>query len=185
MAERLEPLAMIRPWYRSRLFWLGLFGLVFGLWLWWDSMHHSTTFWVSWEGRPDGSVFGPPHRGFSLGSERGSLWFGWNEDPFWPMPSQYGLGFQTSRYLLQDLLLDPFAPAEEAHWEYSLRDWFPTPLGTGNHDPFAPAGSHAAIWFLLFGYLIAWGSVSAIWRSWKARRAAKIESMVETEPEGS
>ena len=26
---------MIRPWYRSRLFWLGLPGLVFLLWLWW------------------------------------------------------------------------------------------------------------------------------------------------------
>lgn len=25
---------MIRPWYRSRLFWLGLPGLVFMLWLW-------------------------------------------------------------------------------------------------------------------------------------------------------
>lgn len=25
---------MIRPWYRSRLFWLGLAGLVFMLWLW-------------------------------------------------------------------------------------------------------------------------------------------------------
>jgi hypothetical protein len=25
---------MIRPWYRSRLFWLGLPGLVFLLWLW-------------------------------------------------------------------------------------------------------------------------------------------------------
>jgi hypothetical protein len=26
---------MIRPWYRSRLSWLGLPGLVFLLWLWW------------------------------------------------------------------------------------------------------------------------------------------------------
>ncbi len=26
---------MIRPWYRSRLFWLGIPGLMFLMWLWW------------------------------------------------------------------------------------------------------------------------------------------------------
>jgi hypothetical protein len=33
---------MIRPWYRSRLFWLGLPGLVFLLWVWRDSGAYSS-----------------------------------------------------------------------------------------------------------------------------------------------
>ncbi len=35
---------MIRPWYRSRLFWLGIPGLVFMLWLWLVKAHESFTF---------------------------------------------------------------------------------------------------------------------------------------------
>lgn len=35
---------MIRPFYRSRLFWLGLPGLVFLWWAWWDSGGHFTFF---------------------------------------------------------------------------------------------------------------------------------------------
>ena len=39
---------MIRPWYRSRLFWLGLPGLVFMLWAWGDSTRHvSSLSWAS------------------------------------------------------------------------------------------------------------------------------------------
>lgn len=38
---------MIRPWYRSRLFWLGLPGLAFLLWAWWDSgKSYSGITWV-------------------------------------------------------------------------------------------------------------------------------------------
>ncbi|MBB5353960.1 hypothetical protein HNR46_004231 [Haloferula luteola] len=33
----------MRPWYRSRLFWLALFPLLFVLWAWWDSTSHRTT----------------------------------------------------------------------------------------------------------------------------------------------
>ena len=33
-----------RPLHRSRLFWLGLPGLVFLLWGWWDSTHYRTIF---------------------------------------------------------------------------------------------------------------------------------------------
>ena len=32
----------VRPWYRSRLFWLGLFPLIFMLWAWRDSEEYVT-----------------------------------------------------------------------------------------------------------------------------------------------
>lgn len=35
---------MIRPWYRSRLFWLGLPGLLFMLWLWLVKADYSFSF---------------------------------------------------------------------------------------------------------------------------------------------
>jgi hypothetical protein len=38
---------MIRPWYRSRLFWLGLPGLVFLMWLWRDSMRMGRWVWCN------------------------------------------------------------------------------------------------------------------------------------------
>ena len=33
----------MRPWYRSRLFWLALFPLIFLFWAWWDSTSYRTT----------------------------------------------------------------------------------------------------------------------------------------------
>ena len=51
---------MIRPFYHSRLFWLGVPGLVFLLWGWWDSERHYTE--LSWM-KPRSFVAGFQHRG--------------------------------------------------------------------------------------------------------------------------
>ncbi len=51
-----------RPFYRSRLFWLGLPGLVFLLWGWWDSgaypshLSWSTTSRTFWVGHENGGI---------------------------------------------------------------------------------------------------------------------------------
>ena len=53
---------MIRPWYRSRLFWLGLPGLVFLLWGWADSTRFLSI--VKWQSK--GVVLGFQSCGNSL-----------------------------------------------------------------------------------------------------------------------
>jgi hypothetical protein len=72
-----------RPFYRSRLFWLGLPGLVFLLWAWWLSTgHYSGAGFGGWvigqmggevfarwdaDGRPDWVEFGAGHRDMKEG----------------------------------------------------------------------------------------------------------------------
>ena len=46
-----QPITM-RPWHRSRLFWLATFPLSFLFWAWWDSTSHRTTLSISDSG-PD------------------------------------------------------------------------------------------------------------------------------------
>ncbi len=60
-----------RPFYRSRLFWLGLLGLVFLLWGWWLSMEHYSFMGFG----------GAPH--WEVGQIRGELYAYWNSSG-WP-----------------------------------------------------------------------------------------------------
>ncbi len=80
-----------RPWYRSRLFWLGMPGLVFLLWGWWMSMRHLSgggylgaipwviaqgggelCAWWDSDGSPDQANFGVFHA--ELPPERAGRW---------------------------------------------------------------------------------------------------------------
>lgn len=172
---------MIRPWYRSRLFWLGVPGLVFLMWLWWDSMNHSTTIWLSWEGVSDGSVFGPATEGFSVTHEWGSIHLGLNEDPFWPMPTHFGMGCEMSRISTDVLMHDPFADPvtqEAVEWNSTLSDWFPSAFSLSVvDDPFSPdVGPRVAIWFLIMVYAASWAGACFAWQRWKRRDLGKVSS---------
>ncbi|WP_341407860.1 hypothetical protein [Luteolibacter soli] len=60
---------MIRPWYRSRLFWLGLPGLLFLVWGWIDRSPSSSL--TATVGTAD----------LSVGNESGSLRVRWQRNP--------------------------------------------------------------------------------------------------------
>ena len=64
---------MIRPWYRSRLFWLGVPGLVFLIWLWADSENSKTYYSLRWKT--------PSYRGFGIGCQHGFI-EGWIGRPY-------------------------------------------------------------------------------------------------------
>ena len=160
---------MIRPWYRSRLFWLGVPGLVFLLWLWWDSMHFSTAISVAWEGEPDGSVFGPPIHGLSISEECGRLGLAENVDPFFPVVGNLGIGFEVSRVTLEEWLQDPFSPASTRR-DYVFGDWFPAPVSSRGEDPFRSDGPGIAIWLLVVLYGTSWGVACVCWQRRKRHR---------------
>lgn len=160
---------MIRSWYRSRLFWLGLPGLVFLLWLWWDSMSYSTTVSLSWEGR-SGGVFAPTTEGLSVAHACGSVHLWENEYPFLPLPMRFGLGYGMSRVSMDDFMKDPFE-AVAVEWSPALSDWFPRPLMLPvDDDPFSSEGPRVAIWFLIILYSASWVGACFAWQRWKRRR---------------
>lgn len=56
---------MPRPWYRSRLFWLGLVPLLFLVWVWWDSTTYTS-----------GVHFRSAHREYVVGQGEGYVGVG-------------------------------------------------------------------------------------------------------------
>lgn len=163
---------MIRPWYRSRLFWLGLFGLVFLLWCWWDSMEHATWVSLSMDATPSGVSE------FSLTSGFSEVSFSSYEDPFVPSGSPPPLEF--GRFSIA-----AFLQGSDAHAEFLGRweNWFRPPLGRtpyGSIDPFAPPGSPPvdpciAYWLLVLIYLGVCSLVLVGWQRWKRRRLPRKE----------
>ena len=157
---------MMRPWYRSRLFWLGLPGLVFLLWCWWDSMQRWTEISLSWHGPPNGGPFGPPTEGCFLACGDGVLLVGPTYDPFAPVPGRLGIGLDMTR-IPMDFLADPFAPEAEleprsgfpAAWTYSKDD-----------DPFSRGRLGVAIWWVVIVYAGVLAGVTAAWQRRKRRK---------------
>lgn len=88
---------MIRPWYRSRLFWLGLPGLVFMLWAWLAKADQSFDFGhtaITGSGKTTargigaggGSVYQITYRNdYDLGLQPGFQWSGFRESPDEPV----------------------------------------------------------------------------------------------------
>lgn len=58
---------MIRPWYRSRLFWLGALVVLFLLWAWWDSTRCETQIYLCSDA-------------LQFVHARGEIWALWYED---------------------------------------------------------------------------------------------------------
>jgi hypothetical protein len=105
---------MIRPWYRSRLFWLGLPGLVFMLWLWLAKGDQSFAFGhiaitgpgeetLRIIGTYDGSIHQRTtryHKGTSTGWQRGFHWRGFHRSETGLAPEHinyFPSGFEISR----------------------------------------------------------------------------------------
>ncbi len=82
---------MIRPWYRSRLFWLGLPGLVFLVWLWLAKAdqvfafgHHAITgpteSTLRYIGASEGSIYQiTTSYHYGLGARHGFHWRGFSD----------------------------------------------------------------------------------------------------------
>jgi len=166
---------MIRPWYRSRLIWAGSFGLVFLLWCWWDSMHHST--WLAWQ-KP-AKVGAIDH---SIMSSFSEVSFSRYEDPFITSTRTFSAG----RFPIVEFL---GSPSEHSRYLGEIRNWFgPAMSGNGSTAPFASAEGFVeqpscAYWFLVLIYLFFWCGLLVAWQHWKRRRLSKELEPPEPDPE--
>lgn len=154
---------MIRPWYRSRLFWLGVMGLVFLLWLWVDSMRYDTMIDVYWK-----------DHGWGFFSAFSELKAGAAIDPFF-VPTG-GLDFEVFRsrvYLGPDVDYTSVDPFENSIWPGTLAEaMFPGALGR-------PSAVHTlglAYWLITLVYLSGWAGSLIVWQRWKRRRLLDGES---------
>lgn len=151
------------PFYRSLLFWLGLPGLVFLLWGWWDSGAHGTD--LMWT-RPNQSVEIHVFLGrLELMSTRDQI--------------QTGHSPRLSRWhVTHDALQDEGGSFLQPHFffagafhpiSYSSADKW-----EGGVDPFdSPVaetrGGIVALWLLLLTYAVGWLAAVTIWQRRKAR----------------
>jgi len=163
---------MMRPFYRSRLFWLGVPGLVFLLWVWWDSgKWDSFVFWtrdgiieevrvtrgqVEWER----SVYGIPElrrivrdnfpNVFDSGRSKDRGEFGWADRGEMDLVSkQRERGFNFRKGV---------------DWETGCV------VKGGMAGPVEVQGFRLALWVVVLGYVMAW--LAAVW--WWQRRKARV-----------
>lgn len=155
-----EGIIMIRPWYRSRLFWLGLPGLVFLVWV---MVTHKPT--------PSRIVWMPV--GFALSidiwGDRVELKYTRNLGPF-PFVSATGASlFSTvgassvqqdfSRAIVWETADSPkTAGSRWRWWSVSLADWL-----------------------LVLIYLLAWISLLVAWQRWKRHRLSRDADAAESD----
>jgi phosphatidylglycerophosphate synthase len=141
---------MMRPWYRSRLFWLGLSVLVFFLWSWADSQRFES--WISKEGRgrilvlrqAEGTVSflvvsyagsGPAGSGFNAARSKVEA------DPYYEGPAK-------PRW---------FGPAFH-HWVWDIDE------GAERQETW-----EVAWWVIAAGYLVIWTGILVFWQRRRAR----------------
>jgi hypothetical protein len=142
---------MIRPWYRSRLFWLGLPGLVFLLWLWLAQAgqvfafgHHAingtSESTLRTIGASEGSIYQITTRyHYGLGARHGFHWRGFND-------SGAGLAPKRGTYFPR-----PFAIIRRPLWRREHRE------------------IRLAWWVAVFAYTAVWLGAVAVWHRRKAR----------------
>jgi hypothetical protein len=151
---------MLRPVHRSRLFWLGLPGLVFLIWTWWDSGQHFAG--LTWQRRSEtmeinvaaGRLCMVSYRDLDEGA--GQL----------PAPVQYNV----ERRVITASLPDSGARPRQ----------FDTPraieclTGSAEDDPFEVTyetrGIEVACWLLVLVYLFLWSTALLTWQCRKSRR---------------
>jgi hypothetical protein len=145
---------MIRPWYRSRLFWLGLPGLVFMLWLWLAKAgqsfhfgHAKTTGAAEMTYRVIGASAGSIFQNTSRSYYNGSLPLGF----YWGGRGLHGSGSG----------LDPDEPVT----------YFPRPFGIIREARFQREGRkiQLAWWVVISTYMAVWLGALAGWQRRKAR----------------
>lgn len=140
---------MIRPWYRSRLFWFGLPVLVFFLWSWADSRRFES--WISREERGRTLVFRQAEGAVSFLVVRYAA----------VRPS--ASGFNAARSAVEaDPFYDPskapqwFGPAFY-HWVWDIDD------GAERQETW-----EVGWWVITAGYLVVWSGMLVFWQRRKA-----------------
>lgn len=149
---------MPRPVYRSRLFWLGLPGLVFLLWTWWDSGQHFS-----------GVTRQRPSETLEINVAAGRLCMVSYRDldegaghP--PAPVQYNVDRRV---------------ITASHEAGARPRQFDTPraierlTGSAEDDPFGVSyetrGIEVACWLLVLVYLFLWSTALLTWQRRKSR----------------
>lgn len=137
---------MIRPWYRSRLFWLGLPGLVFMLWLWLAKAGQSFDVGYTW------NIWPAETTTRSIGISDGSLYQVTNTN-------SYGAtGPPTVGFHGSEVGLDPDEPVT----------YFPhRPFGLIREDDYWK--TWLAWWVVISAYTAVWLGAVAGWQRRQAR----------------
>jgi hypothetical protein len=133
---------LIRPWYRSRLFWLGVPGLVFLVWGWWKSGTQMVRF-------DNGINDSNPAVAFFF--DEGCLMVAWEYDPDseWHFEAEEAGTFQQA----------PNRPFRwlSGHFGYELEE-------TGYHEFYVP------LWLSVTTYSFFGLGALVVWRRFQTRR---------------
>jgi hypothetical protein len=149
-----------RPFYRSRLFWLGLPGLVFLLWTWWDSGQHFSG--VTWQ-RPSETI--------EINVAAGRLCMVSYRDPDegagqLPAPVQYSV---DRRVMITASLPEAGVRPRQFDTPRAIERL----TGSAEDDPFGASyetrGIEVACWLLLLVYLFLWSTALLTWQRRKSR----------------
>ena len=152
---------MIRPFYRSRLFWLGVPGLVFLMWAWWDSGGNTTG--VRWyRGREFlRAEVGVGHLELSRTTE------------LKPRKRIILNPFAVSRDELYEEETDRTVRRRDRQWDFRPAFERPQPESV---DPFEPmfkvSGIGIAVWMIVLSYLVLW--LGTVW-AWQRRKARLLK----------
>jgi hypothetical protein len=164
---------MIRPWYRSRLFWLGLPGLVFLMWLWGDSMKMGRWVWC-----------GESHRCTLVGVIGGTIdlkRFSVNQGISRPSTNFFRerVGSIRRRTVVPQppptgILCAEYGPREPlgGMLDHEMEDPFPPPISRFQRQEIDQRVSYRigiALWLVIAGYASVWWVVLIAWQRRKAR----------------
>jgi hypothetical protein len=143
---------MIRPWYCSRLFWFGVPGLAFLLWLWADSENSSTYYSFRWKT--------PSYRGFGIGCQHGQIG-GWIGRPYQGFANP---GSQTGSYSYRGRIDKSRRDQinKDGPWWYEWESRSKDRLGFS-----------VDCWLLVLAYVITWLASLLGWQRWKRRLSAR------------
>lgn len=156
-----------RPFYRSRLFWLGLPGLAFLFWIWWDSGGHSSQCYVT-GGRSGSSLVA------AATVEGGCVRLMAQVDEFTASPT--GLHFYFDRIQVRDRQFDgPLyfewrIDEDEALGEDpAAAGWVPSPGATFPKPEVKSVEVAVALWLMILVYLCGLSLMMLWWQRRKTR----------------
>ena len=154
----------MKPWYRSLLFWLGVFVAMSFLWLWWDSHRH-----------PAGPVWSKPGHAVYLASMNGEISLMHVRAGSFGRAFEFGYG-ENDGGSLDKVVGDAcdrwsFGPFRGAAWENKDQPWFSV-------DGFK--GWFVSWWFVFCVYLLAWVGLMVCLHRRARRRAAAVMKEGET-----
>jgi hypothetical protein len=143
---------MIRPWYRSRLFWLGLSGLVFMLWLWLVKADHSFSFGYT-------AITGPAETTTrSISTRNGSIY---QTTSYASGPGRSGFRWSAFPRLGGAVIKVPDRPFEITRGT------------TGGHSGYSKYREiQLAWWVVISAYMALWLAAAAGWQ-WRNARLSR------------